>query len=277
MIISPNDISVVIPVRNNQEGINRILKILRTFVVRPKEVIIVDNNSDNPILVNKHEFTVRKFNCAKIGPAAARNVGWEAAAGKWILFWDSDCVPIKSSILGYCNPTKYAIGYAGKILSSNRDYLGNFYNKEKILYPTPLCEWIKQLSYLNIWIGLRTNNCYCEIPAFLVTANALILKRALSQVGGFDERFKYAAAEDVDLGLRLWEVGNLEYAMQSCVLHDYGGLIDFCKRFYRYGRGNQLLMDKFGIHLHPRLNKLSILKILQFISYTAGRINEYYF
>ena len=51
-VIRIEDISVVIPVKDNQVGIDQYIKVLTELKTRlPKEVIIVDNNSSNPITV----------------------------------------------------------------------------------------------------------------------------------------------------------------------------------------------------------------------------------
>ena len=63
---------------------------------------------------------------------------------------------------------------------------------------------------------------------------------ALEAVGGFDESFRLAAGEDVDLGLRLGEVGTTRWCADACVAHEFeASLLAFIRRFVRYGRGNR--------------------------------------
>jgi hypothetical protein len=54
--INVNDISIIIPVKDNQRGINILLESFFFTQVKdsyPKEFIIVDNNSKRPIFVKK--------------------------------------------------------------------------------------------------------------------------------------------------------------------------------------------------------------------------------
>ena len=66
------------------------------------------------------------------------------------------------------------------------------------------------------------------------------------QIGSFNEEIEIAAGEDIDLGLRLREVGPLSYAPSAQVIHVFeGGLPTFVKRFVRYGRGNKQLQQYY--------------------------------
>jgi glycosyltransferase involved in cell wall biosynthesis len=84
-----NEISIVIPVKDNQKGIdNYLTKFFETHSKTdfPKEIIIVDNNS-SPALELKSEYLnfglpIELILCRKIGPASARNKGAEIAKGK---------------------------------------------------------------------------------------------------------------------------------------------------------------------------------------------------
>ena len=86
----------------------------------------------------------------------------------------------------------------------------------------------------------------------MITANCLVWRPAFEAVGGFDERFKLAAGEDVDLGVKLRQLGALSYAPDAIVAHDFGqDAFSFVRRFVRYGRGNRLLAQIHGLSLRP--------------------------
>jgi len=120
--IQASDISIVIPVRNNQKGIDLFLaEFFHTHNshLYPQEIIIVDNNSQPEITIPQQyqvkPFPIRLLKCSKTGPAAARNVGIKHAKGDWILFTDSDCIPSGSFIQGYLQAMNGSIGYAGNV------------------------------------------------------------------------------------------------------------------------------------------------------------------
>lgn len=81
-------------------------------------------------------------------------------------------------------------------------------------------------------------------PQYLISANCLVHRSALERVGGFSERFPLAAGEDVDLGLRLSQIGALRWCADASVIHDFEpSMRAFFSRFFRYGRGNRMLAD----------------------------------
>lgn len=236
-----SEVSLVVPVYNNRQGTQRLLAAcLDVFSPRrcPKEIILVDSLS-SPLL------TVPRFAswglplqvpaCPRPGAAAARNLGARTATGEWVLFLDSDCLPTPSLIEGYQRAMNGAVAYVGVVRAEHPDPLSRYYDAQGIFSPPP------------VWHQGR------ERPAYLITANALVWRQALAQVGGFDERFPDAGGEDVDLGLRLWRVGPLAYAPQAQVLHAIEPHLGaFVRRFIRYGRANRLLSTRYHVDLSPQ-------------------------
>lgn len=233
------DVSVIVPVKNNQIGVERFLSVLFQTHGRdtfPREIILVDNDSSPPLHIPErfrmHSVRVRLVRCRKPGPASARNAGCRAAQGRWLLFADSDCEPTSSFVSGYAAAMNGSIGYAGYVSALSSDRLSRYYESQDILVPPRVRE---------------------DRPQYLITANALVWRRAFQRLGGFDERFPLAGGEDVDLGFRLSQVGLLSYAPASVVRHDFGdGYGGFVRRFVRYGRGNRKLADDYRIDLRPK-------------------------
>ena len=240
--IKAGKISIVIPVRNNQRGIDNYLdNFLKTHSHDnfPREIIIVDNNSDTKTDIKRHldkGLELKLLTCGKVGPAVARNLGVEKSNGDWIVFNDSDCIPTKSLLTGYIKESNGAIGYAGNVKSLGQDFLSKYYESQEILIP------------------LKTKSDVGEfIPQYLITANTLVWKKTFEKVNGFNETIKIAGGEDIDLGLRLSEQGDLSYAFDSVVFHDFNeGLIGFYKRFDRYGQGNKMIENLWDLNMKPR-------------------------
>ncbi|MBP0027259.1 glycosyltransferase [Roseofilum reptotaenium CS-1145] len=236
-------VSVVIPVKNNQPGIDRFLTSFFDSHLPenyPREILIVDNNSSIPIVIREDfghfNLPIKRFECQALGPASARNLGIQKAQGEWILFTDSDCIPTASFLTGYQTMLNGAVGYAGNVQPWQQDQLSAYYGSQKILIPPSVQDQFGDLR-----------------PHYVITANTLIWKPALESVGGFDDQIQIAAGEDIDLGFRLSEVGQLSYALSSLVYHDFGqGLFSFIRRFKRYGKGNQLVGLKHEVDLKPR-------------------------
>ena len=268
------DVSIIIPVRNNQMGIDCFLEAF--FATHgparwPKEIVIVDNNSSDAIMVDngylERGLPIRVLSCVRKGPAAARNCGVESSEGEWLLFCDSDCIPTASLLTGYVNSTKQAIAYAGRVKGTPTAYLSTYYDDEETLIPYR-----------------KTDAAGAEVPLYVITANALVWRPAFEECGGFDESFLGAGGEDVDLGRRLWQIGNIEYEPESVVFHDFSdGFVGLCRRFHRYGRGNRHLEHATGILMRPyfrwprRRTALNMMAMLaQYIFMSIGYHQEKY-
>jgi len=235
------DITVVIPVKDNQRGIEQFLDAFyknNPQEYYPYEIIIVDNPKPEIVIPEKYQkkpVPIRILHCYKKGPASARNIGWKAAQTKWILFSDSDCMPQKEWISGYMESMNGSVGYAGNVKSLGKDIISRYYELQRILIPPPF-------QYKNI-----------NYPEFLITANSLVWKPALEEINGFNEDIQIAAGEDIDLGFRLREIGSISYAQRSLTLHNFDdGLVGFIRRFTRYGEGNKKIAVLYNLDLKPK-------------------------
>src|SRR5216684_6777190 len=158
-----SDITVILPVKNNQKGVTLFLsEFLKTHppASYPREIIIVDNNSQPPISIPK-EYICNKLNiallqCSSPGPACARNLGIQRAQTEWVLFTDSDCIPSPSFLLGYFEAMNESVSYAGTVKAWGRDRLSRYYESQEVLIPPPICE-----------DGVMR-------PEYVITANTLI-------------------------------------------------------------------------------------------------------
>ena len=261
LLLTTNEITIVIPVKNNQKGIDLFLTEFfetHTFENFPKEIIIVDNNSEPKIELKKNDFPipVQLLTCLKIGPASARNMGVNHSQTDWILFTDSDCIPTKSFLTGYLKVQNGSIGYAGNIEAYGSDIISKYYEQQEILIPPKVYEQPNQSR-----------------PDYLVTANCLVWRPAFYKVGGFNEKIRFAGGEDIDLGFKLLNIGQLSYAFDSVAKHNFGdGLRDFKERFIRYGRGNKIISQLYDLNLTPttfKPNKRTPINfILAFMQYT---------
>ncbi|MFM6509421.1 MAG: glycosyltransferase family 2 protein, partial [Dolichospermum sp.] len=110
------------------------------------------------------------------GPAANRNNGAKYATGEWLAFTDDDCLPDPQWLASY-----------GEAIANNKSYLV-FEGRTYVDRPR---KNLAETSPIN------------ESGGYLWSCNFSIQKQLFESLGGFDERFPYAAMEDVDLRLRL--------------------------------------------------------------------------
>lgn len=239
LLTEVSEITVVIPVKDNQSGIDRYLDIL--FKVCPPDklpahVIIVDNNSRVPLKLKRvYPIPVNVESCTKAGPASARNHGAALVKTAWIHFTDSDCIPTENLFTGFLTAQNSAVGYAGNVKALGADVYSRYYDSQEILIPPQVY-----------------SNADVPTPDYLITANCLVWKPAFDRVGGFNETISIAGGEDIDLGFKLREIGELAYAFESISMHDFEcSLSDFKTRFRRYGKGNKHVAEIYRLNLQP--------------------------
>lgn len=96
MNVDPVNVSVVIPHHNAAATLRRALDSVVRQTVKVREIIVVDDASspDQLDLVRAMCKTYPQTHLielpANVGPADARNAGWNSATGEWVAFLDSD-------------------------------------------------------------------------------------------------------------------------------------------------------------------------------------------
>jgi mycofactocin system glycosyltransferase len=204
---SHRDVTVVIPVRDNVFGLQRLVASLRGL-----RIIVVDDGSSIAIELEGFAAThadidVLRHSQSK-GPAAARNTGLAACKTDFVAFLDSDVVPRRGwleALLGhFCDPTVALV--APRIVGlTQTDHLVGRYEAVR--------------SSLDL--GQREAPVMPYTTVSYVPSAAIICRSfTLRDVGGFDETL--TSGEDVDLCWRLVEAGaRLRYEPIAWVAHDH--------------------------------------------------------
>lgn len=195
-------ISVVIPTFRRDRFLKRCLDALLAQTLDPRvyEVIVVDDDASRKTeavvrtLAAENPMPHLRYLCTRgrQGPAAARNKGWGAAAGKVIAFTDDDCIPEPDWLeQGQAALAEGIAGVSGKIIVPRSGR------------PT----------------DYELNTSFLEYAEF-ATANCFYRKSALEEAGGFDERFTRAWREDADLFFTLLkQKQKLVFSSSAVVVH----------------------------------------------------------
>jgi len=174
-------VSVVIP-NLHSPLIGAVLAALRVQSYPPCEVIVVGQDRYGQA---QDDGLVRLLQTARpTAPAAARNLGARAAIGDIVLFLDSDCIAAPDLI--------------ERLVEAHRaghTVVGGSVEIEPSGY------WVL-CDNLLVFAPVLSSQPAGARPS-LPSLNLSIDRRLFTALGGFDERFPYAAGEDTDLSLRL--------------------------------------------------------------------------
>lgn len=171
--LPPPNVSVIIPVYQDQVGIERCLTALsgQTYPHDCFNVIVVDNGSVPPIYVDgKFPMHVKKVDCETPGSYAARNVGIAQAIGDVLAFTDADCQP---------EPEWLEEGVRA-LLARQNNIIGG-----EVLFLPPIIRTGTSLYQYECGFQQREN---IEAKGFSATANLLCRRSTMDKVGPFDER-----------------------------------------------------------------------------------------
>lgn len=178
-------ISVVMPTYRRPRLLARCLDALlsQTLPGDAFEIVVVDDGRTDDTRATCSHYAERARACGgpairylrpagTRGPAGARNTGWRAATGALIAFTDDDTIPGGD----WLREGEAALAAPGCVAAWGRVH---------VPLPAALTDNARNTA------GLEN--------AVFVTANAFVLRRALQEVGGFDERYRRAWREDTDL------------------------------------------------------------------------------
>ncbi|GAB4379037.1 MAG: glycosyltransferase family 2 protein [Elainellaceae cyanobacterium] len=190
--------SVVIPTYNRKPILEKCLRALESQQLREQslvegyEVVVVDDGSTDDTVAWLQTYQselphVRLFQQNHLGPAAARNLGVKQAQGDTIIFIDSDLVVTDAFLQAHAD----ALQQGQTQLGSDRLFTyGRVINTCNFDHPTSEPFKVTDFS-----------------AAYFATGNVAIARHWLEQAGLFDTRFQLYGWEDLELGVRLKQLG----------------------------------------------------------------------
>lgn len=190
--------SVVVPTVGRTSLVRCLVALDTSRGPAPEAVFVVDDRRypDPPLVLPPTSVPVKVLLSGGRGPAAARNVGWRAAASTWVAFLDDDVVP---------GPT-----WLEQLNDDVRDLPDHVAGSQgRVRVPLP-----PERRPTDAERGTAA-----LAHARWITADMAYRTDVLAEVGGFDERFRRAYREDSDLALRVCGAGYELVAGDREVLH----------------------------------------------------------
>ena len=197
-------VSIVIPTYRRRDALARTLAALERQSTGPDafEVIVVDDPvEDDPAAVaevvaaERRPFAVRHLHREARGVSAARNAGWRSARAPLVLFLGDDIIPSPDLVAEHLDWHDRRGGEGVAVLGHVR------WARE--LRVTPFMRWLDRGIQFN-YANLEGDEATCFD---FYTANVSVPRALLEASGGFDEERYPFLYEDLDLGVRLGELG----------------------------------------------------------------------
>ncbi len=213
------DYSVIVPVYNRRDEVRELLDSLVGQSLKDFEVVIVEDGSTDPCRDIAEEYS-QALNLKYIykeneGRSIARNVGIEASEGRYLVFFDSDCVI----------PRDYFADLTKALKSAPLDCYGGPDAAHESFSDTQKAINFAMTSFLTTG-GIRGGRIKLEkfVPR---TFNTGFTREVYERVGGFREMF----SEDIDMSTRIKNAGfSIGLIREAFVYHKRR--VDF-KKFLR--------------------------------------------
>jgi cellulose synthase/poly-beta-1,6-N-acetylglucosamine synthase-like glycosyltransferase len=242
--------SIIIPVKNEEQVIDRLLNSLSTlnYPVNKREIIIVEDGSTdktNKICVNyakEHANVKILHQNFSNGKPSALNFGLAQAKGDLVAMFDADNVPACDALLAVVNyfEDRKVAAVQGRTASINpkENMLTQFIAYEEAVW----CEaYLRGKDVLNLFVHLKGS---CQF----------IRRDVLQQLKGFDEA---VLSEDMEISARLIENDyKIRYASDVVALQESpSDLKTLFKQRTRWFRGTMEVAFKYG-RLMTKLNRI---------------------
>lgn len=215
-------ISVIIPALNAASTLRDTLESLGSQILKPLEVIVVDNGSTDGTVSCAQQWalvhpnlSVRVATESKPGPSAARNQGVEVSEGDILVFLDSDCVA----------PPDWLQKISVEMEKGSAAVGGP-------CRPDPSVSAIEKYAALS-WFSPQEAPESLDSPfthRFLLGANMAVSRDAWEKVGGFDEALQ--TGEDLELSMHLKQ-GGIPVVLTPALAVTHHGASSVSKRIRR--------------------------------------------
>lgn len=235
--------SIIVPVKNEEKVINRLLNaLLRLNYPKDKvEIIVVEDGSTDKTLAICEKYARKSIGGnVKIlhkpfsnGKPSALNYGIKHARGEIVAFFDADNVPEPEALMRVCryfeDPKVAAVQGRTLSINSEENMLTKFVSIEEAVW----CEaYLRGKDILNLFVHLRGS---CQF----------IRRKVLEELGGFSED---ALSEDMEFSAKLAEKNyTIRYAPEVRSWQETpSSLTQLFKQRIRWFRGTMDVALKYG-------------------------------
>lgn len=214
-------ISVVVVNFDGQAHLEACLEAVFAQSLAADEVLLVDNaSSDGSEARAKERYP--KLRLLRLstndGPCPARNAGLEAARNPWVLLLDNDAVLAPDALERLA---RAAAARPQAVVLEPRSVFAT--EPGRVHYDAAALHYVGLFALRNFYVPLVQAQGEGSVEVDGVVSVALLVQRAvLLEAGGFDPCF-FILFEDLDLSLRLRQMGHTLLAVEDALVLHRGG------------------------------------------------------
>jgi len=232
-------VSVIIPAYNSREHIAEAVQSALDQTYQPVEVIAIDDGSTDGTgeVLRSFGNKIRYIRKENGGPASARNVGIESAAGEFVAFLDGDDIWYPQKLEKQMSLFQGDVG----LVYARVDSFDENGPVEKVRKPLIRGEVFERLFNKNL----------------ISTSTVVVKKECFDKVGLFDEDPDLISVEDYDMWLRIAALTKVDFLDEPLIkyrLHP-GGI---SKNYHRSYNGEMKVLTKNLANVsgkYPRLKQ----------------------
>ncbi|HYE59568.1 MAG TPA: glycosyltransferase family A protein [Candidatus Kapabacteria bacterium] len=139
-------LSIIIPVYNHEKALKQALLSIAKQTYRPCEIIVVDDGGvpavDSHVSMIGEGIPFRLIRQENKGAPAARNAGFRASKGEYVIFWDAD-------VLGEPEMLQKMVDALTKNREASYVYSNFYFGKKKMPAQVFDAEVLKQRNYIH--------------------------------------------------------------------------------------------------------------------------------
>jgi glycosyltransferase involved in cell wall biosynthesis/GT2 family glycosyltransferase len=265
-------LSVIIPTFNRKDTLKTTLLSMNAQTTNEFEVIVADDGSTDLTGEMVKEisaaltYPIKHVRQENAGRSAARNMGLEIAAGKYILFIDDHIVVDKNIIQEHINFHEKYSADGVKVIRGRVEFIETASEAPK------RNEYIDMTKY-------KAPHYEQEPFRIFITNNISVEKQALMSVFGFDEDFKEYGLQDAEMGYRLKTAGYKFKMNPNAVGYIFGVGLTFEQRCFRrrqVGRSSVLFYKKhptFLVKINLSIHWITLM-IQKFMAMNESKIPD---
>ncbi|MHB8422910.1 MAG: glycosyltransferase [Leptospirales bacterium] len=276
------EVSVVIPIFRSGLLLRKTIHSVLSQSISNFEIILVDNNADEPTVkiaqefLQSHPALIRIIREPTQGGCSARNTGISAAMGKYIALLDEDDMMkpdrLKKQLkiaIEHPEASLIACGYDSIDQVTEETIQSNIIGAQsrwKIL------EGLVQDLFSTLYPERRPDFFFFSIPS-----TTFFPKEKAMKVGLFDERLNAGMGEDDDFCMKMFQEGDFIMIPEPLIFYRTGGISNSSgknpqKMYFLYSQFNKLffiMWERFGEK--NRNAKQCFRKIASFQLHGAGK------